>query len=883
MKHYDYSVKDVLNNYFGENVLVNMRQKVWGHGEPKTDETLNPLLWKYADEHALDLFAGEFFLLDTELHDDYILYRVQEKEREIEMLMFVMIEKKESFIYLNYAKKLLQDKRRTDCDCYILAVYVNAERKKDGEYRFDMHTGKCCGTKLYQLTEINGEELITDVSYPFFPQFYQKLAWVSCHTDVKEWECIFEPDVKLVYVTKDRQQKNDTLASGIIQVMDYLFKDRKPRPYRPGMQGALRTGYQEYRDTGLFSLELFWQDECLGVCVSRRNLVQELYIYEEKPDYYRRIRRYISYRRPLYDEVPELKSVQPLDPELMYAYAVELRYSNGDLRYYYLNCFDEMIIPQSCEVDGYSFDRETLYSVTANSEGGIQFANGYQIRPHILYHRSYRQQIYEPATTAYKDDHLTITPRYREPLNREHGAFLINHYVGRDNECFGAYKGFVDENGERTSPISLYRISKINMPRGLFEARIAPTAKYGVMKADGTWLAPPVFDDLDGNSKYVGMKRTVNGKTEKWLLTEDNMNLIQIPYDVDFDEWCFGLIRVNAEKWEGERPYAGFYDDDGYFEIEAGKWGIMNPKGEMIVEPKYVYLMGFWQTDGNHSIVARYVDGELLWGVIDRSGKETVPCKYPVAYTYSGNAVGFKYHVDDDLYGLMDFDGNILFEPKFRYISDYDPVHHLATVGEHEDAQGVYSIQNGEMLIPPEYDAIEYGEKIIFCEPTYTCYDRYFDYDGNELTFNGFTRVIEKDGNLEVYDGKHHGLIDYDHNILIPPVMNYHSGANMIELYRKGYVITDDDGKQYGLSKIDGTVILPPKFYWISIEDNFLIARGKEARGVHLNDTLYTFGGGKLILQGAYRRISVDSENHTITLDTPNGTEHLSYSVSEED
>ena len=572
--------------------------------------------------------------------------------------------------------------------------------------------------------------------------------------------------------------------------------------------------------------------------------------------------------------VPDLCSVKPLEPSLMYAYALEMKYSNGDLRYYYLKSVEEWTIPKVFTVDGARFDEEAFWSVKPDGNGGVCFSNGYHIPAHILYYHSFRQQVYEQAEISYEDDNISIRPVYKEPLDRQYGFLVIRQYVGKEDELFGAFKGFVDENGSRRSPVSLYSLEKSRLPEGLYSARVAPTAKYGVLKADGAWLVPPLFSDVEGMEDYVGLTRTVNDKKEKWILSKD-MKLKKLPGDASFDEWCNGLIRVNTEKWEGKRPYAGFYDDDGNYDLEAGKWGVINQMGEVVVEPKYVYLIGFWQTDGHHSIVARYVDGELLWGAIDRSGKETVPCQYPVAYTYSGNAVGFKRHADDPLYGLMDFNGNILFEPKFPYIENYDAAHRLATVGDHEDALGVYSVDRQEMVLPTEYDYIEYGERIIECEIAWEITCRYFDYDFNELHFEEYDSISERNGLIQIRKNRHFGLMDFDGNILIPPVLNHSIYIDAIDLYKAGYIITDK-GEMKGLSKTDGMVILPPVYSEIYIIDGFITALHNATGNFPVAAELYRLNGTK-VLSGAMRDIHIDPVKHTITVDTPTAREHLKY------
>ncbi|MBR4334631.1 MAG: WG repeat-containing protein, partial [Clostridia bacterium] len=116
-----------------------------------------------------------------------------------------------------------------------------------------------------------------------------------------------------------------------------------------------------------------------------------------------------------------------------------------------------------------------------------------------------------------------------------------------------------------------------------------------------------------------------------------------------------------------------------YCDIAPGKWGIIDSKGDIVVAPQYVFAIGFYYGDGNHSAVARLKEGKLAWGVIDISGKETIPCQYSELYIPVDGYVVYRSE-GSRLWGLMDYDGNVLADPQFEYIEGYDPEHRLITV-----------------------------------------------------------------------------------------------------------------------------------------------------------------------------------------------------------
>ena len=225
MKHYNYSVKDVLTSYYGCDPITEMQrhESSWYTAEQK--EYLVPLLWKYAHERALRCFSDEYFLTTTELCDDYIVFHVQYGKRNAVFLMFALIEEEEPFIAIPYAKMLLRDWAENGYESYIFAVYAKVDEAKDNRFYFSSHSGFGRGTQLYRLTNVNGQELIADATYEFYTQLYQKLSLVSRKSDIKEWECLFEPDAKIILVDKQDEKNNKTLANGLEKVKMFLTKD----------------------------------------------------------------------------------------------------------------------------------------------------------------------------------------------------------------------------------------------------------------------------------------------------------------------------------------------------------------------------------------------------------------------------------------------------------------------------------------------------------------------------------------------------------------------------------------------------------------------------------------------------------------------------------
>ena len=219
----------------------------------------------------------------------------------------------------------------------------------------------------------------------------------------------------------------------------------------------------------------------------------------------------------------------------------------------------------------------------------------------------------------------------------------------------------------------------------------------------------------------------------------------------------------------------------------------------------------------------------------------------------------------------MDADGNVLAEPQFDYFDSYHAEHRLLTVGDHEDALGVYSLDRQEWIIPVEYDYVSYGEHMISCEIAYTCKDRYFDYSGKELDFSEYESVHEEEnGLLWAKKNEKIGYIKTDGTEVVPFILQSSFGAD-IELYKKGYLITGERKKK-GFATVGGREILPEKYSEINVYKDFLIASERNDCNWCIRDTLFDYEGRQL-LPGPYRNICFDKDTGEMSARTPFGRE----------
>lgn len=136
------------------------------------------------------------------------------------------------------------------------------------------------------------------------------------------------------------------------------------------------------------------------------------------------------------------------------------------------------------------------------------------------------------------------------------------------------------------------------------------------------------------------------------------------------DEWCvvtdpstglFGIFDANTKTCVIEPQYDEIDDrigDNGWIAVcRDGYWGYINGKGETVI--------GFYFTHAREFINGRAMAGiRGVWGVIDETGDYTIEPLYR-DICYLGDLAFFRIETTDGGFGVCDFNGNIVVEPKY--------------------------------------------------------------------------------------------------------------------------------------------------------------------------------------------------------------------------
>ena len=457
---------------------------------------------------------------------------------------------------------------------------------------------------------------------------------------------------------------------------------------------------------------------------------------------------------------------------------------------------------------------------------------------------------------------MKIEGVYRVPLHIRRRVFC-DTYQPRPGEYYGTGYTLLDENGNRTTDYSAHHIDS----RGTGSREILCTTSessnlVGYMHRDGSWLVPPIFDD--GNDFEYGHCVEVKKGDKKYLFNELG-EIIEFPYSIELRHFNQDLCEFSTGKYEG--PYT--YPEEEYFdELSAGNWGFIDKYGKIVIEPQYVFTSGYRHIE-NRAFVAKSIDGETLWGLIDEKGNEIIPCIYPNLGTHSGTAVNFQREKHGN-YGIMDFDGNVIMEPRYEAIYEYDAKHGIIAFFEN-GLVGIARISDGEVIIPNKYGYIGFEDGYIECEKEYwddtdsMC--DYYDYAGNLLPNESYKHSWKCDGGYGSWRKQKCGAVDENNNVIVPFIFE---DSSHINYYQRGYIVTGTKGK-FGLTTRDGKIMLPERYREIIIKDDFIIASYKNDTNWSIISELYLLDGTP-VFTDTFRKLYIDG--NSLTRETPNGLEY---------
>lgn len=861
-----YSVKDTLTSYFTGDTIRKMRASD-ADGVKENPKDLLPLALAYADDMVISHFLKNKFLVDTILYDDYIAYFVKFGNIEEVYLSFMHCED-EYCLSLDpkYAYDLVTFWKKKGYKAYIIRNCVSVEQYHDSDhFRFTYRLSEDQGTDFLLPVPVEGKYIFVRDKEFYWEHSNVLLLSAIKSGRISDYECILADDSVIARCpwrsewarSSGKYEKVEPFVTGVTAIKEYF--DSKSSFFIAYIKRRKSIAYSTYLVSGDNKYVLF-----VGLSNQIIQLVEEPITDDEDviPVPTEQLPRILS--------KPAITSVRSLDIPTMHSYAVQVSFENGCIKNYYISKLTEADLPKSVFVDGYQFDQSILDSaeLICDHQGErVVFSNGYSIPSHLLYYRGVTQLVPEKIPgTVFENECIKIDGIYRLPLHIRRGTFYETYqpYFG---EYYGMGYTFLDEHGNRITDYSgLYIDTRGTGERNIYCTNSESSRLVGYRKKDGNWLVPPIFDKGE-DFEYEHCVKVKKGDKE-YILNEMG-ELIDFPYEVKLEYFSDGLCAFSTGKYEGEFTYP---DEEYFDELSAGNWGFIDKYGKIVIEPQYVFTSGYHHIS-NRAFVAKVIDGETLWGLIDEKGNEVIPCIYPNLATHSGTAVNFQRDKHGD-YGIMDFDGNVIMEPRFYGIYEYDEKHGLVAFFEdwsEGHKVGVARVSDGEIIVPTKYSYIGFEDNYIECEKDYwpdgeySC--DYYDYDGNKLPDNIYLKGWKCDKGYGSWRNGKCGAIDENNNIIVPFVFD---DSSHINYYLRGYVVTGTKGK-YGLATRDGKELLPECYQGITITDSFIIASNKNDHNWSITDELYLLDGTP-VFKDTCRRIYI--KENSLTRETPLGVEH---------
>ena len=384
-------------------------------------------------------------------------------------------------------------------------------------------------------------------------------------------------------------------------------------------------------------------------------------------------------------------------------------------------------------------------------------------------------------------------------------------------------------------------------------ARVAINGRgYGYVDKNMSVVIPLKYDEADS---FVDGKATVRLGERRFCIDKEGRELFSV-YSVEkaayqeIGDFSEGLCRVSILKL---RMFDLAYHSD-YSEI-AGVWGYINERGEEVISPQYIYADDFetgiafvargeWTIDpkwDNAYNTGRYWTEDELWGAIDATGTEVIPCIFDEIKRFEDCTDYFMAHYggwENGHWGVIDRKGSWVAEPIFAGI---DYAYHdglFAFYGcdswDDDAPMGIYDIHQSKILFEPQFldvDFLEDGDiSVEVFDPTLgRRIEKIMDRNGMERFKSIYTSIRIWHEPYEVVirenDEDKHGLIDRDGRVIVP--CEYPIAWNGFDLQNKRFIFSAD-GKQ-GVMSFDGKTIIPPCYLEIHGKDDpFLTVRTGE-------------------------------------------------------
>jgi len=382
-----------------------------------------------------------------------------------------------------------------------------------------------------------------------------------------------------------------------------------------------------------------------------------------------------------------------------------------------------------------------------------------------------------------------------------------------------------------------------NFHEGLAKVKIEGKG-FGFVNEDLALVVPAKYHSVrDFNNSYAVVSALDNENGERKILFIDkggNEYFFEKDYERVSDKED-GMFMVS----DSTIPESNLAFHSDYEEF-AGVWGYADCSGKEIIKPQYIYALGFisglalvckgeWKKDkkwNNKYKTGAYWTETELWGAIDKTGKEIIPCKFDEIrhIAWFGESQYLWAHYGgwkEGKWGIINYTGEWLVEPIFEDFGYEFSDDGLFTFynedkwNADEVPTGIYSIKEQRVLFEPQFLDVDFFcdgiiKVEVYDEKLKRNIEKLIDYTGKTLFDSRYISIYKQyniDSMFEVSipgnAGKWlRGLIDKNGNEIVP--CKYKTRFDGF-LYEQKLIIFEENEK-YGIVTFDDNVIVPPQY-----------------------------------------------------------------------
>jgi len=325
----------------------------------------------------------------------------------------------------------------------------------------------------------------------------------------------------------------------------------------------------------------------------------------------------------------------------------------------------------------------------------------------------------------------------------------------------------IDNHGKELFPAKYASIFSFDPDRDNLAIAADFKGRYTVINLQGKEIVPRIYADIDFEDDHLRciLPRDANGNVRVGIYGFDGKEIIAPKYSaLMYDE----LLKV----YRSAIPKSNVEDDH--------LWGIIDITGKEIVPCKYDQIERFGRSLPK-TLARVLLNGK--YGAVNVTGIEVIPCRFDVMEAIDNEYIdlGIENEKGEMKRALADVHGKIFTEPIYSSINSFDDDLGLARVSRlvvsRTNEKELYGFINKE------------GKEVIPCQ-----FERLSDF------FNGFSKITQK--------GKT-GLIDSTGKIIVKPK---YSDIIRISPYPKGLIkVMSPEGLKGYVNK-QGVEVIPCKY-----------------------------------------------------------------------